>query len=171
MLNSFPGTHYQSLVNGPLVNFPLGAHPRMLIRKMGSALWGRLARLQHVKWWQQGTGLEAWSARGPKGEEELAWPKAMRRVQELVMKKKKKVQDLVADYFSEKEKSGPPGGPVVKNCLPMQGTQVRSLVQEDPICCGTTKHHNYWSPCTLEPVLCNKRSHHNEKPMHRGLRE
>ena len=30
------------------------------------------------------------------------------------MKKKKKVQDLVADYFSEKEKSGPPGGSVGK---------------------------------------------------------
>jgi len=24
--------------------------------------------------------------------------------------------------------------------------------------------HNYWSPCTLEPALHNKRSHHNEKP-------
>ena len=22
------------------------------------------------------------------------------------------------------------------------------------------------SPCILEPVLCNKRSHHNEKPAH-----
>ena len=30
-------------------------------------------------------------------------------------------------------------------CLPLQGTQVRSLVQEDPTCCGATKsmHHNY----------------------------
>ena len=26
--------------------------------------------------------------------------------------------------------------------------------------------HNYWSPCTLKPMLRNKRSHHNEKPMH-----
>ena len=28
--------------------------------------------------------------------------------------------------------------------LPMQGTRVRTLVQEDPTCCGTTKpvHHN-----------------------------
>ena len=24
---------------------------------------------------------------------------------------------------------------------------------------------NYWGPHTLEPVLCNSRSHHNEKPM------
>ena len=30
-------------------------------------------------------------------------------------------------------------------CLPMQGTQVRTLVPEDPTCCGATKplHHNY----------------------------
>ena len=29
--------------------------------------------------------------------------------------------------------------------LPMLGTQVRALVQEDPTCCGATKpvHHNY----------------------------
>ena len=33
-------------------------------------------------------------------------------------------------------------------CLPMQGTRVRALVQEDPTCCGATKpvSHNYWSP-------------------------
>ena len=38
-----------------------------------------------------------------------------------------------------------PGGAVVKNRLPMQGTRVRSLVQEDPTCCGATKPvcHNY----------------------------
>ena len=30
-------------------------------------------------------------------------------------------------------------------CLPVQGTQVRALVQEDPTCHGVTKpvHHNY----------------------------
>ena len=40
--------------------------------------------------------------------------------------------------------------------LPMQGTQVRSLVREDPTCHGATKpvHHNYWA-CTLEPVSHN----------------
>ena len=26
------------------------------------------------------------------------------------------------------------------------------------------------SPCALEPVLCNKRSHHNEKPTHSNYR-
>ena len=38
-----------------------------------------------------------------------------------------------------------PGGAVVKNCLPMQGTRVRALVWEDPTLYGATKpvHHNY----------------------------
>ena len=26
--------------------------------------------------------------------------------------------------------------------------------------------HNCWSPCSLEPMLWNKRSHHSEKPTH-----
>ena len=53
--------------------------------------------------------------------------------------------------------------------LPMQGTQVWALVREDPTCRGATKpvRHNYW-PCALEPVLCNKGSHCNEKPAHRN---
>ena len=71
--------------------------------------------------------------------------------------------------------------------LPMQGTRVWALVREDPTCRRATKplhhnysacaleptSHNYWAhvpellkpPC-LEPVLCNKRSHRNEKPAH-----
>ena len=74
-------------------------------------------------------------------------------------------------------------------CLPMQGTRVQSLVWEDSTCCGTTKpvHHNYWAcapepachnywACVpqllklvcLEPMLCNKTSHHNEKLTHRN---
>ena len=34
---------------------------------------------------------------------------------------------------------------ILKICLPMQGTQVRSLVHEDPTCLGATKpvRHNY----------------------------
>ena len=72
-------------------------------------------------------------------------------------------------------------------CLPTQGTQVRALVQEDPTCHRATKpmRHNSWAcaleptshncwahmpqllkPMRLEPVLCNKRSHCNEKPVH-----
>ena len=52
--------------------------------------------------------------------------------------------------------------------LPMQGTQVSSLVWEDPTCHGATKpmHRNYWGRelqllkrACLERVLCSKRSH------------
>ena len=73
--------------------------------------------------------------------------------------------------------------------LPMQGTQVRSLARKDPTCRGATKpvRHNYWAcalepvchnywtrvpqllkPAHLEPELCSKRSHCNEKPAHRN---
>ena len=40
--------------------------------------------------------------------------------------------------------------------LPMQGTQVRSLVWEDPTCRGATKpvRHNYWA-CALGPASHN----------------
>ena len=53
--------------------------------------------------------------------------------------------------------------------LPMQGTQVRALVREDPTCREATKpaSHNYWAsvpqllkPARLELVLPNK-----EKPL------
>ena len=48
--------------------------------------------------------------------------------------------------------------------LPMQGTQARSLVWEDPTRCGaaTPERHDCWA-CDFELVLCNKRSHHHEK--------
>ena len=72
-------------------------------------------------------------------------------------------------------------------CLPMPWTQVWSLVWEDPTCHGPakTEHHSYWvstlepwshnywahtlwllNPMCLEPVLCNKRNHRNERPPH-----
>ena len=67
----------------------------------------------------------------------------------------------------------------------MQGTWVRALVREDPTnkpvrhnywaCALEPASHNYWAlmpqllkPERLEPVLLNKRSHHNEKPAHRN---
>ena len=68
------------------------------------------------------------------------------------------------NYISIKlEKSGKKK----KNPPPVQGTRVQSLVWEDPTCLGAAKpmHHNYWT-CALEPVLHNKRSHCNEKPVH-----
>ena len=73
----------------------------------------------------------------------------------------------------------------------MQGTQFWSLVQENSTCHGATKPmgHNYWAyalepvsrnfwahvpqllkPMRLETMLCNKRSHWNEKHVHRSLR-
>ena len=57
----------------------------------------------------------------------------------------------------------------------MQGTRVQALVREDPTCREATKlvRHNYWAhvpklqkPTRLEPMLSNKRNHHNEKPAH-----
>ena len=61
--------------------------------------------------------------------------------------------------------------------LPMQGTWVRALVQEDPICCGATKpmclrsracEPQLLKSACIEPMLRSKRSHRNEKPMHRN---
>ena len=70
---------------------------------------------------------------------------------------------------------------LLRSHLPMHGTRVRALVQEDPTCCGATKplclnywacalelaNRNYWAhmpqllkPARLEPVLSNK-----EKPL------
>ena len=45
-------------------------------------------------------------------------------------------------------------------CLPMQGTQVRSLVQEGPTCCGAAKpvSRNYWA-CALELISHNYWAH------------
>ena len=69
----------------------------------------------------------------------------------------------------------------------MLGTQVQSLVWEDPTCHVPAKpvchiywawalepvSHNYWAhtvqllkPTRLEPMLHNKRSHCNEKSVH-----
>ena len=56
--------------------------------------------------------------------------------------------------------------------LPVWGTWVRALVQEDPTCCRAArpKHHNYWActlePAHLQPVLCGGRGHRGERPVH-----
>ena len=44
--------------------------------------------------------------------------------------------------------------------LPMQGTQVWTVVREDPTCHGATKpmRHNYWA-CALEPISHNYWAH------------
>ena len=53
--------------------------------------------------------------------------------------------------------------------LPVQGTWVPSLVEEDPACFSATKPvcRNCWASA-LECVLCNKRSHRSEKLSHRS---
>ena len=48
-------------------------------------------------------------------------------------------------------------GPVVENPPANAGDMDRSLLGEDPTCCGAAK------PVCLEPVFCSKRSHHHEK--------
>ena len=62
-----------------------------------------------------------------------------------------------------------PGGPVVKN-LPANAGDMGSIPGgEDPTCHRATKPTpQVQSLCTLEPALCNKRSHHSEKPAHQS---
>ena len=48
--------------------------------------------------------------------------------------------------------------PWLGTLLSMQGTQVPSLGQED------LTGHEATQPSSIQPVLSNKRSHHNEKP-------
>ena len=55
--------------------------------------------------------------------------------------------------------------------LSVQGTQVQSLVWEDPTGCGATKSecYTYWSACTESPQHAPQQqnwSRHNEKPWH-----
>ena len=61
--------------------------------------------------------------------------------------------------------------------LPVQGTRVQPLVQEDPTCPGATKPvcHKYWAhvlqllkPAHLEPLLRTKRRHRSKKAVHRN---
>ena len=63
---------------------------------------------------------------------------------------------------------GFPGGSVVKNPPAEAGDMGLIPDWEHSTCYGATKsmRHNYQSSCALEPVLYNKRSHRNEKPMH-----
>ena len=54
-------------------------------------------------------------------------------------------------------------------CLPVQRTQVQSLVWEDPTYHGATEpvSHHLLKHAHPEPMLHKERSHHNEKPTHR----
>ena len=64
------------------------------------------------------------------------------------------------------------GGAVVRTRLPLQGTWVPPLVQEDFTCGGSKPiptateptGRKYRSPCSLKLILHNKSNHHSEKP-------
>ena len=74
------------------------------------------------------------------------------------------------------------GGTVVKNTCQCRGhgfdpwsRKIPYAMEQISPCATTTEPvcHNYWDrmlkllkPVWLEPVLCNKKSHCNEKPMH-----
>ena len=77
-----------------------------------------------------------------------------------------------------------PSGAVDRSSPVIVGTQVQFLVQEDSTCCGTMKlAHQLLNLCSrphkpqlpeplsLEPMLRNRRRHHNEKPSHRNKEE
>ena len=55
--------------------------------------------------------------------------------------------------------------------LPVQETWVQPMIQEDPICCGDNKSSVQLGPHALEPILFNKRNHHNEKPIYPDQRK
>ena len=64
----------------------------------------------------------------------------------------------------------------IKIHLPVQRTWVPSLVWEDSTSLVATKHmsHSYWAhllELLLKTMSCNKRIHHNRKPVHRNWRE
>lgn len=84
------------------------------------------------------------------------------------------------DYKTRTE--GFPGAQWIRISLPVQESWVRSLISEDPACCGGTcpQHLNLCSraqePRLLEskhprPVLLNQRNHHNEKHGHHNQRK
>ena len=62
---------------------------------------------------------------------------------------------------------GFPGGPVVKNPPANAGDtgSTPGLGRSHIPRANKPVRHSYWA-CALEPVLCNKRSHCNEKPSH-----
>ena len=71
-------------------------------------------------------------------------------------------------HFKNKSQVGLPWWSVVKN-LPANAWDMGPiLAQEDPTCQEATllMCSNYWNSRALEPMLHNKRSHCNEKPMH-----
>ena len=73
-----------------------------------------------------------------------------------------------------------PGSTMTRNLPPSAGNMGSVVGGEDSTCYKATKpmRHNCWTHVLqilklvhLEPVLCKKRSHHNEKPVHSKRKE
>ena len=60
-------------------------------------------------------------------------------------KNKKPFENVSQFYFHKTNSRASLVAQWLRICLPMQGTRVRALVQEDPTCCGAAKpvRHNY----------------------------
>ena len=72
--------------------------------------------------------------------------------------------------FSSQEQGymGFPGGLLVRNPPANAGDEGFIPGAEDPTCHGATKAWmpQLLKPVRLEPMICNKGNHRNEKPMH-----
>ena len=109
-----------------------------------------------------------------------AWEKERKLTSKIKETRRAGRVDLVytAKRFSKWSSAEPRSGTSlvvqwVRIHLPMRGTWVHSLVQEDPVCHGATKprSHSYWAcgaqwlrPKPLQPELCKKRGPRNKKP-------
>ena len=104
-------------------------------------LWGKL---------KQGKGLEVLFNAGWSGKDPLLSPTYMQRSagNNIILSRSHLCWNVVSFIIKY-------GTSLVVQWLrirlPMQGTRVRSLVWEDPTCCGATKPvcHNYWA-CVLQ---------------------
>ena len=96
-------------------------------------------------------------------EEEIVSVKVMRSQCSVVIQKQ-----WVPVWLEQREREGRTSLVVqwLRICLPVQGTWVQSLVQEDSTCPQSTCMSLRLKPVHLEPKLCSKRSCQNEKPAH-----
>ena len=113
----------------------------------------------------KGTHLEP----NPMNENKPAWRHILWNFRTVGMKKsyklpEKRTRSLGEDQKSEQHQTFNTGTSLVAQWLrirlPMQGTQVRALVPEDPTCHGAARpvYHNYWA-CVLQPTSHNYWAH------------
>ena len=89
------------------------------------------------------------------------------KINEWTLKLKKKIHDVNNSLRTHWEDFS--RVPVVKN-LPAMAVDVGSIpgLQRSHIARAAKPVCNYWSPHTLEPMVCNERSHSSEKPARRN---